>query len=272
MKLSSRCRAPFAWAAMLLAEAACVSFPMGARSALPTPSPGPVGSGAGSSDLGVSTVKLPLSSTVPPADVIEQISWVGAGGNPGSGCSNRVYADGETIILGYFSTEQVLRVDVYSPTGAFPGGAGQYNFLTEIRGKTDNRGDLRIRVDRDATQFKFIVLDGQGASISQSCGIVDKHKIANLMGCPGDLNSRLAVGMEAQVSAFGPVALQVEPDKSPNEQIENLAPATKLRISSGPQCNQNMVWWMVAAEVGGGVDGGWVAEGDQDSWFIEPIN
>lgn len=117
------------------------------------------------------SVQLPSSPEIPPANVIQQISFLGGGG-PGdyptcnSYCANLI---GEkTITLTYFQPNQQLRIDIYYRTGDLPDGSAAYEFLTELGVQTDNNGALVIYLDRP---IEYIVLDENGYLIAKPIGV-----------------------------------------------------------------------------------------------------
>lgn len=219
-------------------------------------------------------IQLPLRPDIPPADVIQQISSnaKGGGGMSEKVCdSNCIHAGQNTIALSYFKPNQLLRINIYSPRN-YP----SFEFLTEIVVQTDNNGEFELYIDRDPKFFIFIVLDRRGNVLSDHDGFIVKDFMEALPDCPGQLTSRLAVGMRAQVTHNNGVPLQLhsEPNTNPDSYLINFDEDTELKITMGPQCNEGMIWWGILAfteEDGGMPIIGWVAEGNQDSWFIEPV-
>ena len=66
-----------------------------------------------------------------------------------------------------------------------------------------------------------------------------------------------------------PLRIRTQPNKETGTIITSLAEGLRMKIMEGPECNDGWVWWRVETENG---INGWVAEGDQSIWFIEPIN
>ncbi len=124
----------------------------------------PANSGGQSSASGSGeiSVQLPTSPEVPPANVIQQISFVAAGGGDRPNCdlnngNNCINANQDTILLTYFQPNQQLRVDIYYSMGKDQDGTLRLEFLTELEVQTDNNGTVEIHTDRDCSLFKFIV-------------------------------------------------------------------------------------------------------------------
>lgn len=216
------------------------------------------------------SLQLPLSPDIPPADMIQQITWVGGGGPDGPSCNNycfHTYQDG-LIFLSHFQPNQQLRIEIFYPTG----NGNEYDFFTEIAAQTDTNGSIEIRIDRFTGVFVFIVLDESGNIIFKPSGVLDMQYTRSQSNCPGQLISRLSVGMWARVTNGSRIPLQGNPITDSNNYYEYLDEGTIMIINAGPLCEAGIVWWPVATQNSdGGGSGGWVAEGDQSSWFIEPI-
>lgn len=91
-----------------------------------------------------------------------------------------------------------------------------------------------------------------------------------IISCPGTMPSRLAPGMNGRVSDEDPSALNVRPDSSTRfERIDTMAAGETFVVLDGPVCNQDLAWYRVS--YAGGVLDGWVAEGSDGTYFIEPI-
>lgn len=247
--------------------------PSGGNSQSNPPNPSNNGGQAPSSGSGQEYIQLPLSPSVPQSDVIQQITWVGGGaGSDGPSCNSycfNVYKD--RISISYFQPNQQLRIDVFYPTGEVQSGAGVYEFLTEFVVQTDNTGAVEIQLDRNPQYFQYLVLDERGNLIFQPNGIVDKSYSKNTPTCPGNLSSRLSVGKKAQVIPGKTINLQLNPDTNSSNYLVSLDGGTTMNIQAGPQCNEGMVWWQVGAVLSDGIYGGWVAEGNQNTWYVEPL-
>lgn len=182
-------------------------------------------------------VQLPLSPDAPAADIIQQFSWVGAGGSDDPICNSycfNTYQDG-AISLSYFEPNQQLRIDVYYPTGEQEGtgGDGVSEFLTELIGQTDNNGSLDIQIDRSLQFFQFIILDQSGNIIVKPKGLFDLQYTKSSPNCPGNLSSRLAVGMISQVVYGNAIFLLLDPDSNESGILTILEAETKMTIGLG---------------------------------------
>jgi hypothetical protein len=86
--------------------------------------------------------------------------------------------------------------------------------------------------------------------------------------CPGAPKSRISTGITARVTFTDgtPVRLRKKPGYS--EKIINKLPeGTQFKVFGGPECVDRTIWWQI--ELNDGVDG-WIAEGDTNSYYIEP--
>ena len=127
--------------------------------------------------------ELPPSPEVAPKGVLEQISWVGVGGDQKPNCdlwdgTKCVNGEGYIILLTDFTAHQQLRLEVYYPTGGHNEQTGEWEaaFLTEIVVETDEHGAFEMRVSQDVSDFVFIVLDMQGNVLGHTTGITTLYK------------------------------------------------------------------------------------------------
>ncbi len=86
--------------------------------------------------------------------------------------------------------------------------------------------------------------------------------------CSGASPSRLAVSDTARVTYSNGISLRIrsEPGLDSNK-IGLLAEGTEMDIIGGPECTDSLLWWNVKTK-----DGiiGWVAEGSNGDYMIEP--
>lgn len=88
--------------------------------------------------------------------------------------------------------------------------------------------------------------------------------------CPAEY-TRLQAGMKAVVSKALdlPNRVRSEPKKGDNI-IAQIYPGTTVIILEGPVCADGVVWWKVAhSSIPDG--GGWMAEGDGETFFLDPL-
>lgn len=215
-------------------------------------------------------LQLPLRPDVPPADVLQQISLhsVGGGGMA-TVCENRcIYLGENTIALTYFMPNQTLIMAVYSPY-EYP----SYEFLTEVTIQTDNNGAFELHIDRDPEFLLIVLSDQRGNIVSNDEWLrIDQ----NTPTCTGQFESRLAVGMHARVNPANtePVQLRSNFSQNPDRDAVDIDENFEIEIMGGPQCNEGMTWWRALAftkDDSGMPHSGWVAEGNPNTWYIEPI-
>ena len=89
--------------------------------------------------------------------------------------------------------------------------------------------------------------------------------------CPGAPPSRMTQGSAARVTLTDgtPLAFRTEPGVSSANHIRYLDEGTRLTILDGPVCTGGYAWWHVQTEDG---TTGWVAEGDSNGYYIEPLD
>lgn len=87
--------------------------------------------------------------------------------------------------------------------------------------------------------------------------------------CSSSALSRLHTGQFGQVAFSDGLPINVR--KSPglsSEVLTAMSEGSKFVVLADPQCLDGFIWWKV--DFGNGLIG-WVAEGDKDSYFIEPL-
>lgn len=96
---------------------------------------------------------------------------------------------------------------------------------------------------------------------------------AQQKSCPGAPPLRLSVGGQGRLSTSPSdestiaVRLRETPGKS-GRIVGQVDAGMAFKVVSGPQCKDNYAWWQVVSE--GTL--GWLAEGDNESYFVEPLN
>lgn len=93
---------------------------------------------------------------------------------------------------------------------------------------------------------------------------IDPNAVVN---CPGTLPSQVAVGTLARVTFTDGTPLRLR-ETPGGTFLTDLAEGTQFNVVGGPQCQGQFTWWQVTVVNSG--QSGWVAEGDTDTYFIEP--
>lgn len=93
---------------------------------------------------------------------------------------------------------------------------------------------------------------------------------ANGASCNGAPPQRLTVGKPARVTFTDgtPLRVRTAPNGSIITQIEE---GTVMNVLAGPQCGNNFSWWQIQTNVNGSNINGWVAEGDFEDYYVEPV-
>lgn len=94
---------------------------------------------------------------------------------------------------------------------------------------------------------------------------------------PGAPAARLSIGIEGRTYndkyPDEPLRLRSEPgrnmDTGRNTFIRNLDQNTHFTVIGGPVCTGPYVWWQIRTRAG---DEGWVAEGDDENYYMEPYD
>lgn len=97
--------------------------------------------------------------------------------------------------------------------------------------------------------------------------VMNRSSLATNVLCPGTPESQISVGIDARVTFTDGTRtfLRTLPQ---GEIITAMDEGTTFRVNGGPQCQGEFTWWFVQL-----TDGtiGWVAEGDFDTYYIEPV-
>ena len=88
----------------------------------------------------------------------------------------------------------------------------------------------------------------------------------NTPSCPGAPATRLTVGQTARVTFTDGAPLNVRNAPS-GDSIVQIPEGTGMTIIEGPSCANSYQWWNLRLENG---TVGWAAEGDTESYFLEP--
>lgn len=97
-------------------------------------------------------------------------------------------------------------------------------------------------------------------------GAFDTQAVQRVV-CTGTVASRVNLGGRAQVTFTDgtPLRLRTTPG---GEILQRLAEGTPFVIIDGPRCDDDFTWWRVELANG---SRGWLAEGNEDAYFIEPL-
>jgi len=119
------------------------------------------------------------------------------------------------------------------------------------------RWAIDVSSPQDALRYELLYISDQGPS-----GITNVQ-------CLGAPQPRVMVGDVVVVSRADPRPLNVRQD--PNlaaRVITQVSPGDTMQITDGPRCEGGYLWWQVRLD---NDITGWVAEGSQGNYFIEPL-
>lgn len=88
--------------------------------------------------------------------------------------------------------------------------------------------------------------------------------------CGNGLIQRLSNGLQGWINLDPPLQ-GVKVRTSPGgEQITKIQPGTRFTIIDDPSCMNNISWWKIHV-LGDNPVAGWIAEGDQGKYFVDPL-
>ena len=94
--------------------------------------------------------------------------------------------------------------------------------------------------------------------------------LAERNACDGAPPSRLVLGMRASVSFVPPLANRVRVEAGTHARIlGHIQPGEEITILEGPGCAIGWVWWRVRSLESSLT--GWTAEGDEDNYWLIPM-
>lgn len=88
--------------------------------------------------------------------------------------------------------------------------------------------------------------------------------------CPGALPARLAVGAVARSTTTGSINIREMPDTG-SDVAGLLLPGAQMDVIGGPECGPSRTWWQISYESRAGTVTGWVVEGDDLDYWLEPV-
>ncbi len=98
--------------------------------------------------------------------------------------------------------------------------------------------------------------------------VVSTSVPGGVVNCTGTIPSAVTVGDAARVTFTdgSPLNVRIQPDTSADI-VDVLPEGSEFEIIGGPQCADGYTWWQVELP---GATLAWAAEGDSDTYFIEP--
>ncbi len=88
--------------------------------------------------------------------------------------------------------------------------------------------------------------------------------------CAGALPARLAVGAAARSTTTGSINIREMPDTG-SDVAGLLLPGAQMDVIGGPECSPSRTWWQISYESRAGTVTGWVVEGDDLEYWLEPV-
>lgn len=132
--------------------------------------------------------------------------------------------------------------------------------------QVDRKGQLLVELDLPPAQEETSIFGYYTYfAIGEHSNTIGKELI--YFSCPGAMRSRLSFEMPTRVTFTDGTPLRVRTQPGFSGTILRLLPeGHELYITGGPRCLDKVVWWPIYVE---GQDG-WVAEGEDDVYYIEP--
>ena len=95
---------------------------------------------------------------------------------------------------------------------------------------------------------------------------------AGTVVCSGGMPTRLAIGAEAKSIVDGAMNVRQYPNLTDAASVTGqLLPGGTFTVAEGPQCAENRTWWKINYQSRGGLVTGWVVEGDNAEYWLEPV-
>jgi hypothetical protein len=114
-------------------------------------------------------------------------------------------------------------------------------------------------------------LDNLVKSLSVNPSVVLKAPPIPTFSCPGAMASQLKPSSRARVTFTDGTPLRVREGPGKTAKIIKTIPeGTEMFIMEGPECGDQGVWWRM--QTNNGSVAGWVMEGENGSYYIEPWN
>lgn len=113
-------------------------------------------------------------------------------------------------------------------------------------------------------------LDGVVRSVSAQPEIDLLGPAVSIPACPEALAARLRPDITARVTYTDGTPLRVRQSPGKTAPIAGQLPeGTQMTVTGGPQCVAGGYWWNIRVTGGSGLEG-WVLEGENGSYFVEP--
>ena len=161
----------------------------------------------------------------------------------------------DQIFLNCFEANQEVRILLYKSEGfMLPG-----DFFAEFFRRVDSKGELTLTVKNGkSTGYIYVVLDAK----------THKELYPDENDCPKRSWSQLKENVTARITFTDgtPLRLRDKPSTVFGDIVDEFDEGTRLKITNGPICSQEYLWWQVSVS---GVNG-WMAEGDGKVRFLEP--
>lgn len=207
---------------------------------------------------------LPSDPKVPNGDIIDIATFLGTGGGP-IGCPC-VEIKSTGVAFTDFPPNVNAIVVVYE---YLDGTTGLYLNHWSIGMDSNGYAFAQVSGQNAFKKYAYIVYDATTMErIGPSgLGVIDIDDLDQASGCPGTIKTRMSVGMIARVTLNGEsLNIRYSPNIMKTSIIAELPEGRRMMIAYGPKCYADYVWWLVRTEK----YNGWVAEGDDEDWYIEP--
>ncbi len=241
---------------------------------------------SGSSQNNNESLEISVPNSPSTSDIFKQIIWasigVGEGGSipePLGNCNNCEVEDWPYphIKLFNFDPNQSLLLVAYKQRDGNCYNIGDFYATWYV--KVDSSGNLDILLSGNSSNiFVYSVYDKNTGNlewqwaiplVEADCNVSNSESTSSSNNCDGSIPTRIQVGDNARVTYTkgDPVRLRSEPTIQ-SKIIALLAEGTQFSVLEGPTCKDGYSWWYVQTSYGNG----WIAEGTNSNWFIEPLN
>ncbi len=136
----------------------------------------------------------------------------------------------------------------------------------------EGKAKLYVVLWTEGSAEEFTIFDTSRCSLNPSTSNEGDTRVSveTWRACPNAPLSRLHVGDFATVTYDPPHPNRVrdKPNSASGKVVGMIDPGEEIEILDGPVCNNRYVWWK-ARSLESGLTG-WTAEGDQESYWLNP--
>lgn len=208
---------------------------------------------------------------------MDHVVFYGVGG--GEGACPCYTIDGNNIVLSKFKANTNYRIVVYKTSiiqiGQYSEEQGVY--WTHWNITTNSKGSMSVTMDKPLTKaFNVVFFDMAGNIAARKFGIREFKEVMvryteRAISPCNTYPTRLRLGGLASVNRNPDIPNNVRKSWGTRwPKLGQVFPGERLKITDGPVCADDMVWWKIESTKTGLV--GWTSEGDGNNYWLVPEN